>query len=137
MINKVFLVGRLTKDAEIRMAGETKVANFNLAVPKYVKGSDHPNADYFNIIAFGNKANFIENYVKKGTKLIIVGRLQSRTWTDSDGKNRVQIEVLADEIDFGESKSSKEIKEVQEAIEQPTYIDGETFNTIDSDDLPF
>lgn len=98
-MNKVILCGRLTADPEIRVGNETKVARFALAVDRR-KGE----TDFFNCISFGKTADFAEQWLKKGTKVNLVGRLQNDTYTNKDGNKVTTTKVVAEEMEFAESK---------------------------------
>ncbi len=100
MINRVVLVGRLTRDAELRVTTTgRKVCEFSIAVQKRIKPQDgSPDADFFRVVAWEKTAEFITNYVGKGRLVAIDGRLQSRKYTASDGTNREIIEIIADSV---------------------------------------
>ncbi len=105
MANKVFLCGRATRDAEIK-DGETKVGRYTLAVDrKYTKGEEKQ-TDFINCVCFGKSAEFAEKYVKKGTKLIVIGRIQTGSYTNKDGQKVYTTDVIAEDQEFAESKSS-------------------------------
>lgn len=105
MANKVFLMGRLCKDPEMR-DGETKVARYSLAVDrKYSKGEDKQ-TDFINIVAFGKSAEFAEKYFKKGMKVLITGRIQTGSYTNKDGQKVNTFDVVAEDQEFAESKSA-------------------------------
>lgn len=107
MANKVFLCGRATKDTEVK-GDETKVARYTLAVDrKYSKGEEKQ-TDFINCVCFGKSAEFAEKYVKKGTKLIVIGRIQTGSYTNKDGQKIYTTDVIVDEQEFAESKSSSE-----------------------------
>lgn len=106
-MNKVVLMGRLTKEPDLRYTGGNNMAvvNFNLAVNRKASEKEgQPTADFPTIIAFGKTAEFIEKYFTKGMQVAIVGRLQTRTWDDSEGKRHYVTEVVADEAYFAEAK---------------------------------
>ena len=106
MANKVFLCGRATRDCEVKESGETKVARYNLAVDrKYSKGEEKQ-TDFINCVCFGKTAEFAEKYVKKGTKLIVVGRIQTGSYTNKDGQKVYTTDVVVEEHEFAESKSN-------------------------------
>ena len=106
MANKVFLCGRATRDCEVKESGETKVARYNLAVDrKYSKGEEKQ-TDFINCVCFGKTAEFAEKYVKKGTKLIVVGRIQTGSYTNKDGQKVYTTDVIAEDQEFAESKSN-------------------------------
>lgn len=105
MLNKVILMGRLTKDPEIRSTQSgTNVASFSIAVDRSFKKEGQPSADFFNIVAWDKKANFVGKYFKKGQLVAISGNLQNRSWDDADGNKRYVTEVIAEEVHFAESK---------------------------------
>lgn len=105
MANKVFLCGRATKDAEVR-GDETKVARYSLAVDrKYSKGEDKQ-TDFINIVCFGKSAEFAEKYIKKGTKMIVIGRIQTGSYTNKDGQKIYTTDIVVEEQEFAESKSA-------------------------------
>lgn len=139
-MNKVILIGRLTKDVELRytQTNNTAVASFSLAVNrKFVKPGEERQADFFNIIAWNKLAENISKYLFKGNQVAISGRLETRSWDDPNGKKHYVTEVIAEEIDFIGSKN----KQNNEAIlNSPTPINknDDTSDFIcNGDDLPF
>lgn len=100
MINRVVLVGRMTRDAELRNTTSGKeVASFSIAVDKKFKPQDgSPTADFFNCTAWGNQASFVTNYLGKGRLVAIDGRLQQRSYTTQDGQKRDVVEIVADDV---------------------------------------
>jgi single-strand DNA-binding protein len=100
MINRVVLVGRLTRDPELRTTGTGKsVVSFSIAVTKKFKPQDgSPDADFFNISAWDKTAEYVSNYLSKGRLVAVDGRLQTRKYTGSDGVNREVVEVIADNV---------------------------------------
>lgn len=100
MINRVVLVGRLTRDPELRTTGTGKsVVNFTIAVNKAFKPSDgSPDADFFMVNAWGQTADYVANYLAKGRLVAVDGRLQSRKYTTKDGAEREVVEVVADRV---------------------------------------
>ena len=107
MLNKCFLLGRMTKDPEIRRTnGGTAVASFTLAVDR------EKETDFIEVVAWRNTAEFVSKYFSKGRMAIVEGRLQIREWTDKSGNKRRTAEVVADNVYFGDSK--KENKEAPE-----------------------
>jgi single-strand DNA-binding protein len=108
-MNKVILMGRLTRDPEVRYsqgASQTAVARFSIAVDRRFKREGEPDADFFNCTAFGKQAEFIERYLHKGTKVVLSGRIQNDNYTNKDGQMVYSVRVLVDEIEFAESKSA-------------------------------
>lgn len=139
-MNKVILIGRLTKDVELRytQTNNTAVASFSLAVNrKFVKHGEERQADFFNIIAWNKLAENISKYLFKGNQVAISGRLETRSWDDPNGQKHYVTEVIAEEIDFIGSKN----KQNNEAIlNSPTPINknDDTSDFIcNGDDLPF
>ena len=108
-MNKVILMGRLTRDPEVRYsqgANQTAVARFSIAVDRRFKREGEPDADFFNCTAFGRQAEFIERYLHKGTKIVLVGRIQNDNYTNKDGQMVYSVRVMVDEIEFAESKNA-------------------------------
>ena len=139
-MNKVILIGRLTKDVELRytQTNNTAVASFSLAVNrKFVKPGEERQADFFNIIAWNKLAENISKYLFKGNQVAISGRLETRSWDDPNGQKHYVTEVIAEEIYFIGSKN----KQNNEAIlNSPTPINknDDTSDFIcNGDDLPF
>lgn len=108
-MNKVILMGRLTRDPEVRYssgANATAVANFSIAVDRRFKREGDPDADFFDCTAFGKQAEFVERYLKKGTKMVVVGRLQNDNYTNKEGQKVYRIRIMVDELEFAESKNA-------------------------------
>lgn len=106
-MNKVFLIGRLTRDPELRYTGNnTPVATFSIAVNRnFTNQSGEREADFINIIAWRKQAENIKNYVKKGSQVAIDGRIQTRNY-EQDGVKRYVTEVVADNVQFLDTKNS-------------------------------
>ena len=107
MLNKIFIMGRLTRDPELRHTQQgTAVASFSLAVDRDFKGRDGGEraTDFIDIVAWRNTAEFVSKYFTKGRMAVVEGRLQIRDWTDKDGGKRRSAEVVADNVYFGDSK---------------------------------
>lgn len=103
MLNHINLMGRLTKDVELRRTGSgVAVASFTIAVDRDF--SKEKETDFIDIVAWKNTAEFANNYLSKGRMVVISGRLQIRSWTDKDGNKRKTAEVVADNIYFADSK---------------------------------
>ena len=108
-MNKVILMGRLTRDPEIRVStGEKQmaVANYSIAVDRKVKKEGQPEADFFNCTSFGKQAEFVEKYLHKGTKIAVVGQLQNNNYKNKDGQMVYSTQILVEEVEFAESKGS-------------------------------
>ena len=106
MLNKIILMGRLTRDPELRRTGTgTAVTSFSLAVDRDFKSqSGEKETDFINIVAWRSTAEFVSKYFTKGRMAVVEGRLQIRDWTDKDGGKRRSAEVVADNVYFGDSK---------------------------------
>ncbi len=107
MLNHIVLMGRLTRDPELRRTGSgIAVASFTLAVDRDFgsKESGEKETDFIDIVAWRNTAEFVSKYFAKGRMAVVSGRLQIRNWNDKDGNKRRSAEVVADNVYFGESK---------------------------------
>ena len=109
MLNKTILMGRLTRDPELRRTQSgTAVASFTLAVDRDYKPQDgERETDFIDIVAWRGTGEFVSKYFTKGRMAVVEGRLQVRDWTDKDGNKRRSTEVLADSVYFGDSKRSE------------------------------
>ena len=109
-MNKAILMGRLTRDPEVRYSqGEnsTAVARFTLAVDRrFKRAGESQDADFIGCVAFGKQAEFVEKYFKQGMKMVAVGRIQTGSYTNKDGQKVYTTDVVAEEIEFAESKGS-------------------------------
>ena len=109
-MNKVILMGRLTRDPEVRVSQNeraTQIGRFSIAVDRRFKREGQADADFFNCTCFGRQADFIEKYLHKGSKVVVVGSIQNDNYTDSNGVQRYSVQVMVDEIEFAESKSNE------------------------------
>lgn len=106
MLNRVTVMGRLTRDPELRRTQSgTAVASFSLAVERNFKTqSGEREADFFDVITWRNTAEFVSKYFTKGRMAVVEGRLQARNYTDKNGNNRKAVEIVADNVYFGDSK---------------------------------
>ena len=106
MLNKIFIMGRLTADPELRRTQSgTPVASFTIAVDRDFKNqSGEKETDFVPVVAWRNTGEFASRYFTKGRMAIVEGRLQNRNWTDKDGNKRTTTEIVADNIYFGDSK---------------------------------
>ena len=106
-MNKVILIGRLTKNPEMRQTQSgTSVCGFTIAVDKRIKQGDEKKADFINCQAWQKTAEFITKYFEKGNKIAVVGRIETRTWEDKDGSKKYATEVIVEDAEFVESKKS-------------------------------
>lgn len=133
-MNKVVLLGRITRDPELRQAGETSVVNFSVAVDRRFKKDGGQEADFPSCVAFGKTAEFIEKYFFKGMKIAIEGRLQTGSYTNKDGKKVYTTDVVVEAVEFAESKRTQEQGQEQEQAE----VEGEFLSVpFNEEDLPF
>lgn len=140
-MNKVILIGRLTKDVEIRYTqkNNTAIASFSLAVNRsFVKVGEERQADFFNIVAWNKLAENISKYLVKGNQVAISGRLETRTWEDENGKKHYATEVIAEEVNFIEHKN---IQNNDALLNSATPVNNNCADSSDfissCDDLPF
>ena len=108
-MNKVILMGRMTRDAEVRYSqneNSTAVARFSLAVDRRFKQQGEQTADFINCVTFGKTAEFFEKYGRKGTKFVVEGRIQTGSYTNKDGQKVYTTDVVVEQVEFAESKSS-------------------------------
>ena len=145
-MNKVILMGRLTKDPEVRYAQGAEplaVARYTLAVNRRFKRQGEPDADFIGCVAFGKTGEFAEKYFRKGQMVSVVGRLQVRSWDDNEGKRHWSTDVVIDEQYFAESKTSSEnyrnAAPAAPAPKQSASSDGfyPIDESVEEDDLPF
>ena len=105
MLNRIILMGRLTRDPELRKAGGTPVCSFSIACDRDYRSKDgERETDFVDIVAWRKTAETVAGYFSKGRMAIVSGRLQIREWVDKDGQNRRSTEVVADSVYFGDSK---------------------------------
>ena len=105
-MNLTIMMGRLTRDPEVRSTAKTTVANIRIAVDRRFKRDGQPDADFFDCVAFGPQAEFLEKYFKKGTKGLFTGRLENDNYTDKDGKQVYRTRIMVESIEFAESKKT-------------------------------
>lgn len=108
-MNKVILMGRLTRDIEVRYttgSNPLAIARYTLAVNRRFKRDDEPDADFISCVTFGKAAEFAEKYFRQGTKIVISGRIQTGSYTNRDGQKVYTTEVVVEEQEFAESKAS-------------------------------
>lgn len=137
MLNKIFLMGRLTRDPELRRTENgTAVASFTLAVDRDYKSQDgEKETDFIDIVAWRSTAEFVAKYFSKGRMAVVEGRLQLRGWTDKTGGKRRSAEVVADSVYFGDSKKAAEPGTQQEA--PPTDREFHEVPEEEQGELPF
>ena len=132
MLNKIVLMGRLTRDPELRRTQSgTPVASFALAVDRDFKSQNgEKETDFIDVVVWRNTAEFVSKYFSKGRMAIVEGRLQIRDWTDKEGGKRRSAEVVADNVYFGDSKREAGEEEYNRIESFQEVTDGES-------DLPF
>ena len=150
-MNKVILMGRLTRDPEVRYsqsANPVAVARYGLAVRRQFAKPGEQDVDFFNIVSFGKAGEFAEKYFRKGQMVAVVGRLQVNTWEDQQKVKHTSVDVVAEEQHFAESRSSAESRGVMmdapTSAPAPSPSSGNsaagftpTTNFEEDDDLPF
>ena len=150
-MNKWIGMGRLTKDPDVRGDGNSAVARYSIAVDRRFKDSDgNYQTDFINIVAFGKSAEFAEKYFKKGMKVLVTGRIQTGSYTNKDGQKVYTTDIIAEDQEFCESKSSSESveeapktntsKSSSKAKKAPAVDPDEDFMTIspeEAEELPW
>ena len=132
MTNITILTGRITKDLELKQAGQTTVTNFSLAVDNPFKKDD---ASFFEIVAFGKTAELLNNYCGKGSKILIEGNLKQDRFTDKEGNNRSVVRVIANRIEFLDSKGSNQGQAAPKQQSNDPFANAGV--DVDSETLPF
>lgn len=139
-MNKVILIGRLAADPELRTTQSGKpVAQYRLAVNRrFVNAQGVREADFFNCVAWNEKAEFVAKHLSKGVKIAVSGTLQNRSYDAQDGSKRYVTEVIVDEHDFCDSKGAGGYQEQSApAPEPPSGYNGGGFTQVEDDELPF
>ena len=150
MLNKIFIMGRLTRDPELRRTQNgTAVTSFTLAVDRDFKNADGTkDTDFIDVVAWRNTAEFVSKYFSKGRMAVVSGRLQIRNWEYKDGNKRKTAEIVAESVYFGDSKrdgqnafaaapSSSEFKPLPSTTPVPFSSPDMPQMEIGDDDLPF
>ena len=130
-MNKVFLIGRLTRDPEVRYTESgSLVGRFSIAVDRKFKKEGEPAADFFNCTTFGKQAEFTEKYLKKGIKMAVVGRIENDSYQNKDGQTVYSVKVMVDEMEFAEPKNANNTTPMEEPkndgfkpVTQNNYMD--------------
>ena len=140
-MNKIILMGRLTRDPEVRytQTNNTLVASFSLAVNRrFVRQGEERQADFINIVAWSKLGEFCSKYFKKGQQVGVVGRLQTRTYDDAQGQKRYVTEVVAEEAYFADSKKDGESNtNFENTFGENMANTSSEFSVSSDDDLPF
>ena len=127
MLNHIVIMGRLTRDPELRRTGSgVAVASFTLAVDRDYSGKDggEKETDFIDVVAWRQTGEFVSKYFTKGRMAVVSGRLQIRSWTDKDGNKRRSAEVVADNVYFGDSKNGNVpggVEQVYDSMKNGTY----------------
>jgi len=147
-LNKAIIIGNLTRDPELRsLPGGTQVSNFSVATNRVWKdknGAKQESADYHNVVVFGKQAELVNQYLRKGSSVLVEGRMQTRSW-EQEGQKKYRTEIIADRIQFGPRKeggsapvsapsSTKSAPKAED--DAPGAIDYPT-EDINPDDIPF
>ena len=139
-MNKVILMGRLTRSPEVRYsqgAEPVAVARYTLAVNRRFKRKDEPEADFIPCVALGKRGEFAEKYFRKGQLVGVIGRLQVRSWEDKEGKKHWTTEVIVEEQDFAESKKNSNAAAPKEGGQAPADGFYPINEGVEDEDLPF
>ena len=134
-MNKTLLIGRATKDPDIRYAQGDQpmtIARFNLAVDRRFKKDGEQSADFISCVAFGKTAEFIEKYVFKGTKIAVEGRIQTGSYTNNDGNKVYTTDVVVEQVEFAGSKTDSKSAAKESNDDFMNVADG-----LDDEGLPF
>lgn len=132
MINKVILMGRLTREPELRhLETDKSVCGFTIAIDNGY--GDNKRTDFVNCVAWNKTAEFISKYFAKGKMIIVIGRVTSRSWETQDGHKRYVTEVIANEVNFGETKAARQTGTQQSMQDDNGFIPLDE----NDDDLPF
>ena len=138
MTNLTILTGRITKDLELKPAGQTQVTNFSLAVDNPFKKDD---TSFFDVAAFGKTAQLLNNYCGKGSKILIEGNLKQDRFQDKEGNNRSVVRVIANRIEFLDNKGSNQQNNQPQQQRGQAPAGNNPFSNnntdVDYDDLPF
>ena len=132
MTNVTILTGRITKDLELKQAGKTTVTNFSLAVDNPFKRDD---TSFFDVVAFGKTAELLNNYCSKGSKILVEGNLKQDRFTDKEGNNRSVVRVIANRIEFLDSKGSNQGQGAPKQQANDPFANAAP--DVDSETLPF
>ena len=142
-MNKVILMGRLTRDPEVRYSqGEqaTAIARYTLAVDRRFKRDGDQTADFIGCVAFGKLGEFAEKYLRKGTKVVVTGRIQTGSYTNKDGQKVYTTDVVVEECEFAESKNAAGDNSTPSDRPSPSSAAGDGFMNIPDgidEELPF
>lgn len=143
MLNKVVIMGRLTRDPEVcKVNNDVSVCSFSVACDRDIvsKGSNERETDFFDVTAWRSTADFVGKYFAKGRMIVVVGRLQKRSYTDKDGNKRSVVDIIAENVYFGDSKKDTDSTGNAAAASYGNNAPADNFADIsneDDGDLPF
>jgi single-strand DNA-binding protein len=132
-MNRVILIGRLTKDPEIRTSGNYTIASFSIAVDRKYKREGEAEVDFFNCTAFNKTAELVEKYCKKGTKMVVEGRIQNDNY-EKDGVKHYGVKIMVDSLEFAESKCASSTPSTKVEVTGDEFVDAASGLT---EELPF
>ena len=139
--NKVIIVGNISSEVELKQTQSgTSVCSFNVAVNRFAKDTSETKVDFFTVVAWSAKADFVSRYFSKGKPILVCGRLENRPWTDKNGNKRISTEIIAEDISFvGSNESSTATNSAPSAYTPTAYTNNnQNFEEIPNDgDLPF
>lgn len=138
-MNKVFLIGRLVRDPELRYTGSNiAVATFSLAVNRPFTGnSGERETDYINIVVWRKQAENVKNYLNQGSQVAIDGRIRTRSYDDQNGQKRYITEVVADNVQFLDTKAQREQRTSSQDVNPYSFADVDVNTTTNVNDDPF
>ena len=138
-MNNIIITGNICHDLEVKTSGETKILNFTVAVRRKFKNKNGEfETDFIRCVAFNKQAEFITNYFKKGSPILIQGNLQTNTYETESGEKRTSFNVVVENINFFGGKNEQTSQEkTNTSFEKAMQEKGVEFTTMESDDLPF
>lgn len=140
MLNHITIMGRLTRDPELRRTGTgVAVASFTIACDRDFGQNGQKETDFIDVTAWRNTAEFVEKYFAKGRMAVVSGRLQIRSWTDKDGNKRKTAEIVADNVYFGDSKQTDTSVSAPSYVQTPAPAQAPNYEILEGIDslLPF
>lgn len=138
MLNKAILMGRLCADPDLKQTPNgISVCSFSIAVDRSYSKDKERQTDFIDIVAWRQTAEFVSKYFSKGKMIIVEGSIQTRTYQDKNGNKRKAVEVVADNVQFGESKNSAQGNATSPQAAQTSQYESHDISYGDSDDLPF
>lgn len=140
-MNKLIVIGNVCKDPELRQTGNgTSVCNFQVAVNRRRNNNESqegaPTADFFSVAAWRERGELCAKYLKKGSKVCVIGPVSVRTYTANDGTTRASLEVVANEVEFLSSRGESEHVDSDNSVSQPATTEG-GFTDVSGEELPF